>query len=127
MTLGFSLGSGLALLGVLTGLGLGLMGLLTPHRALRFVGLKAAAEEGLGEVRATYGGMFIALELVAAALLLGRDDSAGMVVAGAAWLGAALGRVVSLVVDGRRTPKNAAAVLFEAGIGLLHLAAALGP
>ena len=122
-----SVGVVLSLSGLLIGLGLGAMGLLAPRRALRFVGLKEDAAEGLGEVRATYGGVFIALELVAAALLLGRDDSAGMVVAGAAWLGAALGRVVSLVVDGRRTPKNAAAVLFEAGIGLLHLAAALGP
>ena len=81
---GISLGGGLALLGVLTGLGLGMMGLLTPNRALRFVGLEAAAEGGLGEVRATYGGMFIALELVAVSLWLGRDDSAGLVVAGAA-------------------------------------------
>jgi hypothetical protein len=46
-----------------------------------------------------------------------------MTVVGLAWLGAALGRVVSLLVDGHRTRKNLAGVAFEAVVGLLHLAA----
>ncbi|KAI9030270.1 putative membrane protein [Hyaloraphidium curvatum] len=114
-------------LGILAGAALGAMGLLSPHAAFAFVGVRAAAPEGLAEGRATYGGLFLFLELEAARQLL-RGNASGARVAGLAWVGAAVGRAVSLALDGaeRRTKKNFGAVGFELVIGLAHLAALLG-
>ena len=114
-------------LGLLIGGGLGLAALAAPERMLSFVGLAAAAPEGLAEARATYGGLFLALELGAAVLWLARSSTDGLLVAGIAWTGAAAGRLLSLAVDGRRTPRNGQAVAFELFLGLAHLAALLGP
>jgi hypothetical protein len=108
-------------LGLLVGMTLGLLGLVTPERALRFVGLRVGAPEGQAEVRATYGGFFLSLEVGAAVLWQVAGTPQAVLVVGLAWLGAALGRVASLVVDGKRTPKNIGGVVFEAGLGLLHL------
>lgn len=107
-------------LGIVLGVGLGSMGLFAPGAALGFVGLKEGSPEARGEVRATYGGFFLALE-IAAAVFWSQSEPAGVVVAGVAWLGAAAGRLVSLAVDGGRTGKNLAAVAFEGIIGVLHL------
>jgi hypothetical protein len=109
-------------LGVLVGGGLGLMSLVAPARGQRFVGLSPSAPEGTGETRATYGGFFLGLEL-AAGWAWWSGSATPMTVVGIAWLGAAFGRVVSLLVDGHRTRKNLAGVGFEAVVGLLHLAA----
>lgn len=109
-------------LGVVVGGGLGLLGLVAPARAQRFVGLSPSAPEGTGETRATYGGFFLGLEL-AAGWAWWSGSLTPMTVVAIAWLGAALGRVVSLLVDGHRTQKNLAGVAFEAVVGLLHLAA----
>jgi hypothetical protein len=108
-------------LGVVIGTGLGLLGLIAPRRALAFVGLQVGSPEGRAEVRATYGGLFIGLEVGAAVLwqTAGRTEPLGVI--GIAWLGAAMGRVVSLAVDGRRTAKNVAGIGFEAVLGLVHL------
>lgn len=116
----------IALLGVLIGAVLGGLGLFAPRRALAFVGLTTASSEGLGEVRATYGGLFLVLELSAGYVWLGRHDTAAMLAVGLAWVGAAIGRSLSVVVDGGRTPKNIAGVAFEAVTGALHLLALVG-
>lgn len=110
-------------LGLLTGAALGLAGLVAPRGILSFVGLAEAAPEGLAEVRATYGGLFLALEIGAAALWQAEGSTDGCLVAGLAWSGAAAGRLVSLAVDGRRTARNGQAVAFELAIGLAHFAA----
>lgn len=112
-------------LGLLIGAGLGLCALVAPRRMLAFVGLAEAAPEGLAEARATYGGLFLALELGAAALWHAEGSTDGCLVAGLAWTGAAAGRLVSLAIDGRRTARNGQAVAFELSIGLAHLAAPL--
>lgn len=109
-------------LGLGLGAGLGLMGLLAPQLAQRFVGLAPSAPEGTGETRATYGGFFLGLEL-AAAWQWWHGSTAVVVAVGVAWLGAALGRVASLAVDGHRTSKNVGGVLFEAAVGALHFLA----
>lgn len=123
----FVVGALLPWLGLLIGAGLGLAALAAPNRMLAFVGLAAAAPEGLAEARATYGGLFLGLEVSAAALWLARSSTDGLVVAGIAWIGAAAGRVLSLAVDGRPTARNGQAVAFELFIGLAHVAAMLGP
>jgi uncharacterized protein YfiM (DUF2279 family) len=125
MSLDFVVSCLLPWLGLLIGAGLGLAALAAPERMLSFVGLAAAAPEGLAEARATYGGLFLALELGAAVLWLARSSTDGLAVAGIAWTGAAAGRVFSLAVDGRRTARNGQAVAFELFIGLAHIAALL--
>jgi hypothetical protein len=117
----------LSWLGVLAGTVLGLAALGWPRRMLSFVGLAEAAPEGLAEARATYGGLFLALELGSTGLWLGAGSTHGLLVTGLAWCGAALGRCLSLVVDGRRTARNVQAVAFELAIGLAHLGAVLSP
>jgi hypothetical protein len=112
--------------GVFVGAGLGLAALVAPGRVLSFVGLTVATPEGVAEVRATYGGFFLALELGAAALWLTRNATDGFLVLGVAWIGAAAGRLLSLALDGRRTARNVQAVVFESCVGLAHLAALLG-
>ena len=112
----------LATFGALATLALGLLGFLAPARAAALVRLSARTHPGPAEFRATYGGLFIGLGLVP--LLTGAD--AAYLAAGAAWSGAALGRVASLALDalGARAlnPRNWLAVAFEGGIGLLCLA-----
>jgi uncharacterized protein YfiM (DUF2279 family) len=124
--MGFVVGTLVPWLGLLIGAGLGLAALAAPERMLSFVGLAVVAPEGLAEARATYGGLFFALELGAAALWLARSSTDGLLVAGLAWTGAAAGRLLSLAVDGRRTARNGQAVAFELLIGLAHLGALLG-
>jgi hypothetical protein len=97
---------------------LGALGLLNPSGAQSFTGVRASAKEGVSEVRATYGGFFLALGIMA---LVTREPWVYYTV-GAAWCGAAGARIVSLFVDKVWTPKNLGAVLFEGLIGVGFLA-----
>jgi|LauGreDrversion4_2_1035121.scaffolds.fasta_scaffold193427_3 hypothetical protein len=99
---------------------LGLLGLLAPNFCARFVGLTARDRTGIGEFRATYGGLFVAL----GALPLWTGDSSAFLAASLAWSGAMVGRLVSIVVDeGWRERRNLAALAFE---GVFALALATG-
>jgi hypothetical protein len=104
-------------LGALITLGLGLLGLLAPRAASRIAGIEPRGRLGLSELRATYGGLFAAL----GAFALVAQDMVAFMGLGAAWVGAALGRAFSVVLDGSREPRNFGAILFEAGIGVLLL------
>lgn len=97
---------------------LGALGLLNPSGAQKLTGVSAGAREGISEVRATYGGFFLALGVMA---LTVREPLVFMTV-GFAWCGAAAARFLSLFVDSVWTPKNLAGVLFEAAIGAGFLA-----
>lgn len=92
---------------------LGLMGLLLPAKAAQFTSIRPEGLLGSSEIRATYGGFFLAL----GAYALYAQAHAVFVVAGVAWLGAAGGRLLSVVVDRSVTSKNFAAVAFEAMVG----------
>jgi hypothetical protein len=105
----------LATLGAALTLALGLLGACAPRTAARLVGIEPQGGVGLAEVRATYGGLFIALG--SGCLLLGHPVAYGM--AAAAWLGAAALRLVALLVDRGAYPKALGGVLVEGGIGLL--------
>jgi hypothetical protein len=105
----------LHLLGALVTLGLGLLALLRPDAAARITSLTPEGVFGRTEIRATYGGMFIALGAFA---LLGPDIA--RIVVGAAWLGIAGGRLLGALLDGHET-KIYGAVVFEGGIALLLL------
>ncbi len=94
---------------------LGLFGALLPRRASAFVGLSPMGGLGLSEVRATYGGLFIAM----GATCLYLQDQHAYFVAGAAWVGAAALRLPSLFIDKGSFPKAVGGAAIELSVGLL--------
>lgn len=108
----------LANLGALATFALGVMGLVRPGAAAAFVAIRPDGPMGVSEIRATYGGLFAALGLWA----LWSQSPMAFTTAGVAWIGAALGRTVSVAVDRSRSPRNLGAVAFEGVIGLALLA-----
>lgn len=94
---------------------LGAMALLRPSAAAAFTGIEPSGKIGISEIRATYGGLFFALGAIA----LYQQSPIVFLSLGIAWLGAAAGRIVSIVIGDSREAKNFAAVAFEAAIGLL--------
>lgn len=104
------------LIGALITMAMGGLGLLTPNLAAKLVRLGPTNPEGFAEFRATYGGLFVALGL---APLIWPEPGL-FLVAGLAWLGAAVGRIVSMAADGAHFKFNSLSVLFEcACAGLL--------
>ena len=108
----------LPVVGALATCALGLLGLLAPNVAAAFTSLRPEGLLGRSEIRATYGGLFLALG--AGALVLRSPEVFLML--GLAWLGAAAGRLVSVVVDRSTEVKNFGGIAFEGAIGLLFLA-----
>ena len=109
----------LATLGASLTLGLGLLGLFAPKVAGSAVRLSDRSHPEPAELRATYGGLFVGLGAVP--LLTGAE--AAYLAIGAAWVGAATARIVSLALDRTLSPRNWLAVGFEGGIGGLCLCA----
>ena len=110
----------LATLGASITIGFGLFGALWPRHAASFVGISPIGGAGLSEIRATYGGLFIAIGL--ACLYL--HHSSAYFVAGAAWTGASILRLPSLLLDKNCYPKALAGALIELGVGLMLLSGA---
>ena len=111
-------------------LALGLAGLFYPDRIMGVLGfsiLNASHSAGaLGEVRATYGGIFVVMGVYA--LLAAMDPaahSARLLFIGLLWLGACGGRLVGAYVDGNPGLPGWVAVAFELLIGGALVAAAL--
>lgn len=92
---------------------LGLMGLLLPAKAAQLTSIRPEGLLGTSEIRATYGGFFLAL----GAYALYAQADVVFAVAGVAWLGAAGGRLLSVVVDRSASAKNLIAIAFEAAMG----------
>ena len=111
----------LANLGALLTIALGLFGALAPARAAGFVGIQPLGGAGLSEVRATYGGLFIAMG--AACLVL--QSPTAFLLAGVAWCGAGLMRVPSLLLDKGSFPKGLGGAAIELAIGMLLLSGAI--
>jgi hypothetical protein len=108
---------------------LGAAGLLYPERVLGLVGFGAPAASRVaaayGEVRATYGGLFLVMGV--ATLLAGLDPPrhrARLVLVGLLWLGAGGGRLFGVYVDGNPGLPAWLALVFEAVIGGALLLAA---
>jgi Domain of unknown function (DUF4345) len=96
---------------------LGIVGLLKPLMVAKLVGLTPSEPHGISEIRATLGGFFIGLGGFAV-------YSQNTVIYGAigmGWLGAAIARVFSLVIDQKINKENIGGVFLEGGIGLLLL------
>jgi hypothetical protein len=104
--------------GALATAALGALALIRPAAAAAFASIQPVGVIGISEVRATYGGLFLALGGYA----LASQAPAAFFVAGLAWLGAAGGRCVSVLADRSTSPKNLGGVVFEAVIGALLLA-----
>lgn len=108
---------GLSALALLFGAALGVRALIDPEWAAKFVRLKADEQGGgFAEFRATYGGVFLGLHLVALVFtlffLLGGEYVIGVCATGATaaiaagWAGAAFGRVIAMWRDGADTSFN---------------------
>jgi Domain of unknown function (DUF4345) len=96
---------------------LGVVGFLKPLMVAKLVGLTPSEPHGISEIRATLGGFFIGLGGFAV-------YSQNTVIYGAigmGWLGAAIARVFSLVIDRKINKENIGGVFLEGGIGLLLL------
>ena len=100
------------LLGCLITIALGSLGSFAPL----LVSIEPRGKVGLSEVRATYGGLFLGMGLVALAV----QSKSAFAVGAACWLGAALLRTASVLLDGSRSLKNLRAIGLEAGIGTLY-------
>lgn len=98
-------------------LALGALGLFSPQRAAAFTSIAPVGPLGLSEIRATYGGFFLAL----GGMCLYCQNPIAFRVVGVAWLGAALGRAYSLVIDRNTEPKNLVGIAFESAIAALLL------
>jgi hypothetical protein len=99
---------------------LGCLGLGWPRTAAAWVGVEPVGSLGLSELRATYGGLFAAL----GAFAFLAQDAVVFTGLGAAWLGAAGGRLTAAVLDRAREPRVFAAALAEGALGVLLLAPA---
>ena len=112
------------------GASLGLRGLFEPHWAARRVRLKPDEQGGgLAEFRAAFGGLLLAAH--AAALfftvkwIINAESVVGIFAAGAAaalsaaWIGAAAGRVLSMLRDNTRTRINLTRAAVELVLGVL--------
>jgi hypothetical protein len=104
-------------LGALITTVLGCGGLLVPQRVATFVSIKPIGENGVSEIRATYGGLFLALGLVCLAM----QSVSFFTVAGVAWLGAAFGRLFSVLYDKNNDARNFGGLCLEGTVGILLL------
>jgi hypothetical protein len=96
---------------------MGCLGLFFPAKAMALTGLAAATAPARAEFRGTLGVTFIFLGLVP---LMTQNPYAFLTV-GVCWLGAAIGRVISIFVDDGNEPKNWAAVGIEGFFAALLL------
>ena len=112
-----------ALIACSLGAGMGLYGLINPQWAARLVRLRAAEGQpgGFAEFRATYGGMFLFTHAAAIFGVLATGPSFSAIFCfpvAALWAGAGIGRTLSMLLDGTRTPFNLMSVVFELGMAV---------
>lgn len=101
-------------LGAIATLGLGVFGLFWPATVARMVSISPDGERGISEIRATYGGLFLAIGIFATLA----QDGAVFRGLGVAWIGAAAARSFSYVRDHSRSGANLGAIAMEGAIGL---------
>lgn len=102
-------------LALLASLGFGLFGLLFPLSALGLVGLRPDPEraEAISAARATYGGIYTGMSLIALITLAGFGNPFITVGVGCAWLCAGFARLASTLFDGVPFTKNAVGIAVE--------------
>ena len=102
-------------------LSLGMAGLAFPVFVAEQLGIEPKGSLVRSELRATYCGLFIGLGLIC--LWLQSPDA--FLVAGFAWMSAACGRVLSIMIEREVLSKNIVGILVEGLIGGLFLASVL--
>ena len=86
---------------------------------VRVLGFELFEGRGLSEMRAMYGALFIVMSGVLLWALPNRPSGAAYLrFAGFLWLGAAAGRLASMVIDGALLPFNFLALAIELFIGV---------
>ena len=99
-------------------IGLGAVGWLAPRYVMEVLDIQTTKSNmGLSEIRAASGALYIGLGL--GAVILASSDA--YIMLGAVWLGAALGRITSILLDGS-TPKKIGFFVCEVAIGVIGIA-----
>jgi len=102
----------------LLSIGLGAIGWLAPRYVMGVLDTAPTKSSmGVSEVRASAGALFVGLGV--GVVLVGTPDAYAIL--GAAWMGAAVGRVTSIILDGP-TPKKWGFFICELVVGLGALA-----
>jgi hypothetical protein len=96
-------------IGAVMTIAMGCLGLFFPDKASALTGLTAVTKAGRAEFRGTLGVTFILLGLVPIAT----QSPYAFLSVGACWLGAAIGRIISIMVDKGSDAKNWGGVVFE--------------
>jgi len=96
---------------------LGILGCLSPRRVEKLVKIQAVGKVGLGEIRATYGGIFLAFGIG----LFYFDDPKVYTIGAMTWFGAAALRILSVAVDENREKDTVVAIVFETVMGTLFM------
>ena len=93
---------------------LALLAFLNPWLMVRVVGFELVEGRGLSEMRATYGAFFIVMAGVLLWAIPNRPAGKPYLrFGGLLWLGAAVGRIASMIIDGALLPFNFAALAVE--------------
>lgn len=113
----------LANLSAIITVGFGLICLVAPRYSLGLIHLQTTPErpEAVAEGRGTLAGFYLAVGL----LCLVAPSSAAYWALALGWLFTGFGRGVSIVLDKGRTKFNFGSILFEFGLGVAALPAAL--
>jgi Domain of unknown function (DUF4345) len=96
---------------------LGIGGLLKPLMVAKLVGLAPSEPHGISEIRATLGGFFIGL----GGFAVYSQNTVIYGAIGVGWVGAAIARIFSLIIDQKINKQNIGGVFLEGGIGILLL------
>ena len=106
------------LVGAALSLALGIVGLLRPQIIATGAGVLVEGPHGLSELRALLGGILFSLGMVC---LITREPAA-FLAAAAAWLGAAVAKLISLALDRPDPGKVVPGLVLDALIGFALLA-----
>jgi hypothetical protein len=113
-----SLRSQLAYLAAGLTLVLGLLGLLNPILTLRLTGLEVIEPRGLGQARALFGALFLTMGGFMLWALSARPRAGGVLrFAAFLWLASALGRLLSLLLDGPLSVGSLLLLAFDLAVG----------
>lgn len=107
---------------------LGLLGLLNPILTLRLTGLEVIEPRGLGQARALFGALFLTMGAFMLWALSVRPRARSVLrFAAFLWLASALGRLLSLLIDGPWSVGGALLLAFDLVVGSGALLGSLEP
>jgi Domain of unknown function (DUF4345) len=109
-----TIGLALKIIAALATAATGLVALIKPSLTYGFIGLNPAGVRGVSEIRAVFGGLFIALGI--APLFLG---DVGYRMLGIGYLAIALARLISIVIDKSFAQSNIISLIIEIVFGII--------